>query len=52
MTPILDLFTKLFKKKNKDAPWLEFYSREERSIKFTNKTIYNYIQNLLYDLHF
>ena len=42
MTPILDLFTKIFKKKN-NTPWLEYYSREERSIKFTNKTIYNYL---------
>jgi len=43
MTPIRDFFTKLFKKKNDNAPWLEYYSREERKIKFTNKSIYNYL---------
>ena len=43
MTPLRDLFTKLFKKKGIEKPWLEFYSREERSIKFTDKTIYNYM---------
>ena len=44
MTPLKDLWTKLFKKKkNEDAPWLEYYSREERSIKFTNKSIYDYL---------
>ena len=43
MTPIKDLFTKLFKKKNDDAPWLEYYSREEKTIKFTEKSIYNYL---------
>ena len=45
MTPILDFFTKIFKKKNNNAPWLDYYSREERSIKFTNKTIYNYMKD-------
>ena len=44
MTPLRDLITKLFKKKkDANAPWLEYYSREERSIKFTNKSIYNYL---------
>ena len=44
MTPLRDLITKIFKKKKDvDAPWLEYYSREERSIKFTNKSIYNYL---------
>ena len=38
-----NLITKLFKHKNNDAPWLEYYSREERSIKFTTKSIYNYM---------
>ena len=38
-----DLFTKLFKKRSDDAPWLEYYSREERSIKFTTKSIYKYM---------
>lgn len=43
MTPIKDLFTKIFKKKKDEAPWLEYYSREERKIKFTDKSIYNYL---------
>ena len=38
-----DLFTRLFKSKNKNEPWLDYYSREERSIKFTTKSIYNYM---------
>lgn len=45
MTPLRDLFTKLFKKKNNNAPWLEYYSREERSIKFTDKSIYKYLKD-------
>lgn len=43
MGKITDLFYKLFKKKDKDKPWLDYYSREERSIKFTDKSIYNYM---------
>ncbi|MBR2678309.1 MAG: AMP-binding protein [Bacilli bacterium] len=39
-----DLYTKLFKNKNDNAPWLEYYSREDRSIKFTTKSIYNYMK--------
>ena len=37
-----NLMTKLFKQ-HKDCPWLEYYSREERKIKFTDKTIYQYM---------
>ena len=43
MTPLKDLFTKLFKTKRRNEPWLNYYSREERSIKFTTKSIYNYM---------
>ena len=43
MIKLKDLFTKLFKPKHKDEPWLDYYSREERSIKFTTKSIYNYM---------
>ena len=43
MTPIKDFFTKIFKKREDDKPWLEYYSREERKIKFTEKSIYNYM---------
>ncbi len=37
-----DLMTKIFKKNN-DQPWLDYYSREDRSIKFTTKSIYEYL---------
>ena len=43
MTPLRDLFTKLFKKKHEE-PWLAYYSKEERKIKFTEKTIYEYLK--------
>lgn len=45
MTPFRDLFTKMFKKKDNDDPWLAYYSKEERSIKFTDKTIYEYLKD-------
>ena len=45
MRLIQDLITKIFKKTDPNKPWLEFYSREERSIKFTNKSIYNYMKD-------
>ena len=38
-----NLYTKLFKKRNNSTTWLPFYSREDNSIKFTNKSIYNYL---------
>ena len=38
-----DLFIKFFKPKHINEPWLDYYSREERSIKFTTKSIYNYM---------
>lgn len=44
MTPLRDLFTKLFKKKHEE-PWLAYYSKEERKIKFTDKTIYEYLKD-------
>ena len=40
---IKNLFVKVFKKKKKNAPWLDYYSRDERKIKFTDKSIYNYL---------
>lgn len=43
MGKISNFFLKIFKKKNPDKPWLDYYSREERSIKFTNKSIYDYM---------
>ena len=49
---INNFFIKLFKKKNKDL-WLSYYSRKERRIKFTNKSIYNYMKdNVGSDLDF
>ena len=39
-----DLLTKLFKNKNENEPWLNYYSEEDKSIKFTNKTIYEYLK--------
>ena len=43
MGKINNFFFKLFKKKEKDKPWLDYYSRKEKSIKFTNKSIYDYM---------
>lgn len=37
-----DLLTKLFKK-NRSEPWLAYYSEEDKKIKFTDKTIYDYL---------
>ncbi len=39
------LFFKLFKRKRKEQPWLAYYSRKDRTIKFTNKSIYNYMRD-------
>ena len=43
MGRIKSLFYRFFKKKTLEAPWLEYYSREERKIKFTTKSIYDYM---------
>jgi len=50
---IKNLFVKLFrKKKNNNELWLSYYSRKDRKIKFTNKSIYNYmIDNVGNDLY-
>ena len=45
MRLIKDLITKLFKAKHKNEPWLNYYSREERKIKFTNKSIYHFMKD-------
>lgn len=42
MRLLKNLWTKFFKS-HKDCPWLDYYSREERSIKFTEKSIYEYL---------
>lgn len=41
---IKDFFTKLLKDKSEKKPWLAYYSRKDRSIKFTNKRIYEYMK--------
>ncbi len=45
MRLIKDLITKILKKKTEDEPWLAYYSKEDREIKFTNKTIYDYLKS-------
>ncbi len=45
MRLIKDLVTKIFKNRNVDEPWLAYYSKEDREIKFTNKTIYEYLKS-------
>ena len=43
ITNIKHFFGGLFRQDNSNKPWLEFYSEEERRIKFTDKTIYEYL---------
>lgn len=44
----MKLFKKIIyyfeRKIHKNEPWLEYYSREERRIKFTNKSIYDFMR--------
>ena len=40
-----DLLTKLFKERHPNAPWLDYYSREERKIKFTTKSVYHFMKD-------
>ena len=51
---IRNFFVILFKKKNTNNDlWLSYYSRKDRKIKFTNKSIYNYMKdNVGNDLYF
>ena len=42
---IKNLFYKVFKKKSSDKPWLAYYSRKDKTIKFTEKTIYEYMRD-------
>lgn len=39
------LLIRIFKGKRKEQPWLAYYSRKDRTIKFTNKSIYNYMRD-------
>ena len=45
MRILKNLITKLFKPKKNNTPWLDYYSREERKIKFTNKSIYHFMKD-------
>lgn len=45
MIRLRDLLIKLFKPKHNNEPWLNYYSREERSIKFTTKSVYDYMKD-------
>ena len=43
---ILKKISYYFRRKiHKNEPWLEYYSREERKIKFTNKSIYEFMKD-------
>ncbi len=43
MGKINNFFLKIFKKKNINKPWLDYYHQDERTIKFTKKSIYDYM---------
>ena len=46
MSFIKNIISKLFKKKSSsNKPWLDYYSREDKTIKFTDKTIYEYMRD-------
>ena len=45
MNFLKNLYTKIFKNKNNSNEWLDFYDRENQTIKFTNRSIYNYLIN-------
>ena len=45
MRILKNIFTKLFKVHHNNEPWLNYYSREERSIKFTNKSVYHFMKD-------
>lgn len=37
------IYNLIYQRKHKNEPWLSYYSREERSIKFTKKSIYHFM---------
>lgn len=37
------LFVNSFKSKNREEPWLSYYSEDDKTIKFTNKSIYDFL---------
>ena len=42
---IKNTFIKIFKHRDPERPWLDYYSREDRKIKFTDKTIYDFMRD-------
>lgn len=46
---IKNWFNNLFKAKRSNEPWLAYYSKEDRSIKFTTKSIYEYMTDSVGD---
>lgn len=46
---IKNLLFKIFKRKKDNDPWLAYYSEEDQSIQFTNKTIYEYLKEQVKD---
>ena len=44
MRLIKDFLTKLSKDYDKEEPWLGYYNEKTRKIKFTDKTIYEYLK--------
>ena len=46
---INNFFLKLFKKKKKQQPWLAYYSKTDKSIKFTEESIYEYLRSSVGD---
>ena len=43
MRKVKDLFTRIFKRSSDEQPWSNYYSEENRTIKYTDKTIYDYL---------
>jgi len=39
------ILLKILKEKKNKKPWLDYYSRSDKSIKFTNKSIYEYLKD-------
>ncbi len=46
---VLNKIKILFKSEESEEPWLTYYSREERSIEFTKKSIYNFMKDSVGD---
>lgn len=44
---LIHLFKRIFKHRNIKEPWLEYYQEKDRTIKFTNHTIYHYLKHIV-----